>query len=106
MNNVNNRYEDVLYNLDRQYHELERQVNGIMEAREFVATAINTSSRAFRGLDPYSELKELRARLDDFLLDFKYGYKDPALEGSIGTFEEYFSELIGERVEFDLPKIR
>lgn len=106
MNNVDDRYEDVLYDLDRQYRELEMQVNGIMEAKEFVAAATNASSHTFRGLDPYSELKELRDCLDDFLLDFKYGIRNPALEGSIGAFEEYFSELICERVEFDLPEIK
>lgn len=106
MSNVNDKYEDVLYDLDRQYSELERQVNGIMEAREFVADAIGTSSHTFRGLDPYSELKELRACLDEFLLDFKHGHRNPALEGSISAFEDYFSELICEHVEFDLPKIK
>lgn len=92
------------YILD-EYDAFERKLTSLLEDEESVAST-NAASADFRGTDPYAELENLKLYLYKYRYMAVQGLKDLSLEGSISVLEDYFSDLIGERVEFNLPKIK
>lgn len=100
-----NAAEQGYYYIYDEYDAFERKLTSLLEDEESIAS-INAASADFRGTDPYAELENLKLNLYKYRYMAVQGLKDPALEGSISALEDYFSELIGERVEFDLPKIK
>lgn len=100
MHNNSNEFEFYVYDY---YDRFARKLTDLLDDHESTAS-INAASPAFSGTDPYAELENLKTYLYDYRRMAASGVKDPALEGSIGALEDYFSELIGEPVVFDLSK--